>query len=424
MNILIKDILAVLPGGAEVCSVYISDGKIASISSEPAGYKVDKIINGAGKLLIPGFVNAHTHAAMTLFRNCADDLLFDDWLFGRIMPLEDKLRGEDCYWGVLLAIMEMIRSGTTSFIDMYFFADDSIPAILESGIRCAFSRGIAGDVSVAEGKLREAIGEIERWGGRENLSFMLGPHAPYTCDDGFQREVAAEAKSRRIPINIHLSESLAEIETIKKQYGCTPIELADKTGLLTDTTVAAHCVQLTDSDIGLLAERGVNVATNPVSNLKLANGVAPVMKMLKAGINVALGTDSAASNNSLNVFRELSMLTLLHKGINHDAQAVTAREGLKIATRNGACAMGYDNLGEIKPGNLADLVVLDLECPNMQPVNNPVSALAYSATGGEVESVIVGGRVLMENRKFLTIDEERVYFEVKKICERLGVWGK
>ena len=421
MDILIKDILAVLPGGAEVRSVYISGGKIASVSSEPAGFKAGKTINGTGKMLLPGMVNAHTHAAMVIFRNCADDLLFNDWLFGKIMPLEDKLIGEDCYWGTLLAVMEMLRSGTTSYIDMYYFAEDSARAIMESGIRCAFSRGIAGDVSAAEGKLRDAVDEIERLKGCDRLTFMLGPHAPYTCDEGFQREVAAEAGRRGIPINIHLSESLDEIDTIRGQYGCSPIELVDRCGLLTDTTVAAHCVQLSDSDIALLAGRGVHVATNPVSNLKLANGVAPVMKLREAGVKAALGTDSAASNNSLNMFRELSMLALLHKGINHDAQAITAREGFEMATKGGAGAMGYGDLGEIRPGNIADLVIVDLARPNMQPVNDPVSALAYSANGSEVETVLVGGEVLMENREFLTIDEERVYREVERVCERIGV---
>ena len=420
MNILINDILAVLPGGAETCSVYIADGEIASTSSAPEGFKADKTINGVGKMLIPGLANAHTHAAMVIFRNCADDLLFNDWLFGRIMPMEDKLASGDCYWGTMLALMEMLRSGTTSYIDMYYFTDDSARAILETGMRCVFSRGIAGGASEAEGKLRNAIDEIERWKGRGNLSFMFGPHAPYTCDEGFQREVAAESKHRGIPINTHLAESLAEIETIKERYGCTPIELADRTGLLSDTTVAAHCIQLTDSDIKLLAESGANVVTNPVSNLKLANGVAPVTKLLEAGVNVALGTDSAASNNSLNMLRELSVLALIHKGVNHDAQAISAREGIDIATKNGARAMGYGNLGEIAPGNIADLAILDLDLPNMQPVNDAVAALVYSANGAEVETVIVGGKILMEKREFLTIDRERVFYEVGKVCERIG----
>ena len=420
MNILIKDILAFLPGGAEVCPVYISDGVIASITSAPDGFFADKTIYGSGKMLIPGLANAHTHAAMTILRNCADDLLFNDWLFGRIMPLEENLTDGDCYWGVLLAVMEMLQSGTTSFIDMYYFTDDCARAVMESGIRCTYSRGITGEVSAAEEKLRSVIEEIERWNGRDKLRFMIAPHAPYTCDEGFQRETAAEAKQRGIPINTHLSESLAEIETIKERYGCSPIELADKTGLLADTTVAAHCVHVSDGDIGILAERGVHVATNPVSNLKLANGVAPVPKMLKAGVKIALGTDGAASNNSLNMLRELSTLALIHKGINHDALAITAREGLEIATKNGVRAMGYDNLGEIKPGYIADLTILDLDRPNMQPVNDPVAAPVYSANGSEVETVIVGGEILMENREFLTIDSDRVFFEVNKICERIG----
>ena len=420
MNILIKDILAVMPGGAGKCSVYISGGHIASVGDAPEGFKADKTISGAGKMLIPGFVNAHTHAAMTIFRNCADDLLFNDWLFGKIMPMEDKLTGEDSYWGTMLAILEMLRTGTTTFIDMYYFTDYCARAIEESGIRAVYSRGMSGNAGSDEKKIRDTLEEIERWKGRDTLSFMLAPHAPYTCDEGFQREVAAEAKRLRLPINTHLSESLAEIETIKEKYGCTPVELFDKTGLLTETTVAAHCVQVTGADIKILSERGVSVATNPVSNLKLANGVAPVPEMLKAGINVALGTDGAASNNSLNMFHELSMLTLIHKGISHDAQMISASEGFAMATKNGALAIGRGDLGEIRPGSAADLVILGLDHPNMQPVNDPIAALAYSANGSEVETVIVNGRVLMENKEFLTIDEKRVFHEVSKICERIG----
>jgi 5-methylthioadenosine/S-adenosylhomocysteine deaminase len=422
MNILIKDILAVLPDGAETCSVCISGGVIASVSDEPAGFRADKIIFGAGKLLIPGLVNAHTHAPMTIFRNCADDLLFNDWLFGRIFPLEEKIEPEDCYWGTMLAIMEMLRSGTTSFIDMYH-PDECSRAAEETGIRTVQSRGLLGgadDPKAGEQRLRTALEEIEKWKGHDNISFMLAPHAPYTCDEGYQREIAAEAKRLALPINTHISESLAENETIRERYGCTPAELLDRTGLLTDTTVAAHCVHLTDSDIEIFAERGVTVVTNPVSNLKLANGVAPVMKMLKAGVKIALGTDSAASNNSLNMFRDLSMLTLIHKGVNHNAQAISAREGFDIATKNGAAAMGINNLGEIKPGYIADLCILDLDRPNMQPVNNPLAAIAYSANGSEVETVIVGGKILMENREFANVDSARVAYEVNKICERIG----
>jgi len=338
------------------------------------------------------------------------------------MPLEDKMTAEDVYWGTLLAIMEMLRTGTTSFIDMYVFIDEVAHAVADSGMRAALSRGLLGgedDPSAGETRLREAYDAIEKWKGASNISFMLAPHAPYTCDEGFQREVAQEAKRLDLPINTHISEGLVEVDTIREKYGCTSVELLDRTGLLTDRTVAAHCVQVSDSDIDILAERGVCVVTNPVSNLKLANGVAPVPKMLKAGVKVALGTDGASSNNTLNMFRELTMLTLIHKGINHDALAVTAREGFSIATRGGAAAMGRNDIGEIKPGNIADLVILDLNTPNMQPVNDPVSALAYSTNGSEVDTVMVGGRVLMENKEFLTIDSDLVYDKVAKICERI-----
>jgi len=423
MNILIKDVLALLPDGVKTCSVYINNGVIASVSTAPKEFHPDKTIYGNGKMLIPGLVNTHTHASMTILRNCADDLLFNDWLFGRILPLEEKLTGEDCHWGMKLAIMEMLRCGTTAFIDMYDFMDNLAQAVLDTGIRAVLSRGLIGnsdDPSAGEARLKEALDAIHKWKGNGNLSFMIAPHAPYTCDEGFQREVAAEAKRQGLAINTHIAESLTEIKTIKEKYACTPVELCNKTGLLTDTTIAAHCVHLTDSDIEILADTGTFVATNPVSNLKLANGIAPVPKLIKAGVKVTLGTDGAASNNTLNMFRELSMLTLIHKGTNHDAKVISASEGIAIATKNGAMAMGRQDLGEIKVGNAADLVLLDLDRPNMQPTNDPVASLAYSASGSEVETVIVGGHVLMENREFLTIDAQRTIYEISKICERIG----
>jgi len=421
--LLIKDITAILPGGPETCSVYISGGVIKSVSAAPEGFKADKTIHGASKLLIPGLVNAHTHASMTLLRNCADDLRFDKWFFGRILPLEDKLTGEDCYWGTMLSIMEMLRTGTTSFIDMYYFMDDLVRAVDDTGIRAVLSRGLIGgadDPAAGESRMREALDAVERYKDKENVRFMLAPHAAFTCDEGYQREVAAEAKRQGLAMNTHLAESPAETDMIRERYGCTPVELYDRTGILTDTTVAAHCVQLSDDDIRIIASRGVNVVTNPVSNLKLANGIAPVPKLLEAGVNVALGTDGAASNNTLNMFRELAMLSLIHKGVNRDAELVSAKESFTIATKNGAAAMGRSDIGEIGPGNLADLVILDLDCPNMQPVNDPFAAMAYSANGSEAETVIVNGRILMENREFLTIDADKVYAEASKICERIG----
>jgi len=422
MNILIKDILTVLPEGVETRSVYIKGGIIKSVTTEPEGFIADKTIFGAGKMLIPGLINAHTHAAMTVLRNCADDLLFDDWLFGKILPLEDKMTGEDIYWGTMLAIMEMLRTGTTSFIDMYCFMDDMVRAVEDTGIRAVLTRGLtdAGGVDAGEVRLREALDAIDNHKGKDTIDFMLAPHAPYTCSEGYQRTIAQEAKRLGLPVKTHISEGLVEIDTIHGQYGCTSVELMDRIGLLSKGAIAAHCVHVTDNDIKILAERGVTVVTNPVSNLKLANGVAPIQKMQKAGVNIALGTDGASSNNTLNMFRELAVLSIVHKGVNHDALAVTAKEGFAIATKGGAAAMGRDDIGEISPGKIADLVILDLDCPNMQPINNPMSALAYSTNGSEVETVIVKGKLLMENREFLTIDPGKVYHEVSKICDRIG----
>jgi len=248
---------------------------------------------------------------------------------------------------------------------------------------------------------------------------MIGPHAPYTCSEDYLRLAGETARELDLPINIHLAESRSESETVLKDHGCSPVEFIDRCGLLDSRTVAAHCVRLSESDIALLASRGVTVATNPASNMKLANGFAPVPQLLSAGVKVALGTDGAASNNSLNMFRELSLLALVHKGVTGDPQAVTAAEAFRMATQNGARALGI-NAGEIRKGLAADLAIVDLDRPNMQPIADPVAALCYSASGYEVETVIVGGRLLMERGELLTIDRERVFAECARICERIG----
>lgn len=423
MNIHIKDIPAVLPDGVKTVNVYISGGLIAAIDNAPEGFVPDKTIDGGGRLLIPGLVNAHSHAYMTVFRNCADDLLFNDWLFGRIMPMEDMLTAEDCYWTSKLGCVEMLLTGTTAYYDMGMFMDEAARAAVDTGIRAVLSRGLSGAPDGVDGpnpRLSQARELVTRWRGYDNITFAIGPHAPYTCTEDYLRQAAETAKELNLPISIHLSESQSEMATIKEQYGCTPIELAGRCGLLTDKTVAAHCVYATDSDIALMAERGVSVATNPVSNLKLANGVAPVTKFLDAGINVCLGTDGSSSNNALNMFRDLSVLTLIHKGCEHNALAVTAREGFNIATKNGARALCLENTGEIKAGYKADLVLLDMNRPNMRPVNDPVAALCYSATGYETDTVIVGGSIVAEHGKMVNVDVEEIYAHVEKIAERLG----
>lgn len=424
MNIQISGASVILPEGTRVCDVYISDGIISGIGEMPEGFSAHQTIDAAGKLLSPGLVNAHTHGYMTVFRNCADDLSFSDWLFGKISPMEDMLSVEDFYWGSMLANLEMISTGTTTFLDMHMCPHLSARAAADSGIRAVLSRGLVGganDIEGGERRIREAFEEIDEWRSHPRLSFMLAPHAPYTCDESYQRRIADLAAEHGLGIHTHLSESLGEIESIRESYGCTPIELAHRTGLLGEKTVAAHCVHLTPSDIELLASSRTSVAHNPTSNLKLANGIAPVPKLMDAGVHVALGTDGCASNNALNMISELSLAALLHKGVSGNPTLVSAQDAFLMATRNGAVALGLGGVvGEIRTGLAADLVIFDLHRANMQPVNSHIASLAYSANGSEAETVIIGGEIVMQNREIKTIDADRVYYEVEKICERIG----
>ena len=404
--------------------VYIAEGKITGIDKPPDGFTANRTIDGTGKLLIPGFINSHTHVPMTILRNTADDLKFHDWLFGRILPLEDKLTPEDCYWGTQLGIMEMLRTGTTCFLDMYFNIDEVARAVYDTKMRAVLSCSVMNSVEGVDGEalLKEAVELITRWRGKGNLDLMLAPHAAYTCDPEYQRLVAKTAKELDVGIHTHISESVREVEDIDAQYGKSPVALMAETGLLTKRTIAAHCVHLSDADILTLAEYGVHVAHNPISNLKLANGVAPVPKLRAAGVNVCLGTDGTASNNTLNMFGELKQVCVLHKGISGDPEAITASEGLELATSNGARALGLDEvIGKLEVGYDADLVLLSLDHPNMQPQNDLVSALTYAASGHEVELTMVKGEVLYENGTFPTIDTERVYQEVEQICKKIGL---
>lgn len=426
MKIAIENVTAVLPQGVQqVCGVYIDGNSILAVGSCPEGFRAQRTINGSGKLLVPGLVNSHTHAYMSIFRNYADDLGFHKWLFERIMPVEDRLTDTDCYWTSLLAIMEMLSTGTTCFLDMYIFPDTVTRAVTDSGMRAVLTRGLTGgldDTDGGERRIRQALYDIERYKGDDNISFMLAPHAPYTCDEGYQRQIAQLAQEHNLGIHTHLSESIKENEDIYRRYGCTPTELMERTGLLTDKTVAAHCVHLSDSDVRILKKNNVSVATNPVSNLKLANGIAPLPRLLSEGINVCIGTDGTASNNSLNMIREMGYAALLHKGVSGDPEMMGAQEVLKMATRNGAEALGLgEKTGEIVQGKRADLTIVNMDRPNMFPHNNPVSALAYSANGSETETVIVNGEILYDRGDFLTIDADKVYSQVENVCKKIGM---
>ena len=428
MGILLKSILAILPEDekdvVKETNIYIEGSRIASIGTKPEGFVADKIINGKDRLAIPGLINCHTHSYMSFMRNVADDLSFMDWLFGTIDPIEQKMTDEDTYWGACLAIIEMMKSGTTCFNDMQMNIHQTTRAVKESGMRAVICRGLVGSGNDEAGqmRLRQAYEERDAAADCDRLTFLLGPHAPYTCDDGFMRIVSEEAKKNHMGIHVHLSESESEIQQIKEKYGCSPIEMADRNGLFDVPAIAAHCVQITESDMEILKNKNVSVVTNPASNMKLGNGFAPVPAMLEKGINVCLGTDGAASNNSLNMFHELSLLTLIHKGVQKTPQCVSAREGFRIATINGARALGLEKeTGSLEAGKKADIAILNLNTPSLTPRNNLIAGLSYSANGSEVETVIIDGRITMENRRVLTLDEELVYSKINEIITRMGL---
>ncbi len=428
MGILLKDILAVLPEGEKdiirKADLYVEGNRIVSIDEEPEGFQAEKIIEGKDRLAIPGLINCHTHSYMSFMRNVADDLSFMDWLFGTIDPIEQKMTDEDTYWGACLAIIEMMKSGTTCFNDMQMNIHQTTRAVKESGMRAVICRGLvgSGDDEGGQMRLRQAFEERDAARDCDRLSFMLGPHAPYTCDEGYMRIVSEEAKKNHMRIHVHLSESESEIQQIKEKYGCSPIEMAERNGLFDVPAIAAHCVQITESDMEILKAKGVSVVTNPASNMKLGNGFAPVPEMLEKGINVCIGTDGAASNNSLNLFHEMSLLALIHKGVKKTPQCISAARNFRIATINGAKALGLsEEIGSLEVGKKADIAILNLNTPSLTPRNNLLAGLSYSANGSEVETVIIDGKITMENRRVLTMDEEVVYEKVNAIITRMGL---
>ena len=421
MNIKIKNILMLTPEmNIKKSNIYISGDKIISIGNEPEQMSFERVIDGKNKLAIPGLINTHTHSYMSVFRNVADDLSFSDWLFGRISPLEDKLTTDDMYWGAALGCIEMIRTGTTCFVDMNMDMCAVSRAVGDTGMRAVLSRGLVGEGN-NEGGQRRLLENLNahKENKNDNISFLLGPHAPYTCDDEYLKIVTAAAKEHNLGITIHLSESENEVETVLKRTKKTPIELMADLGVFDVPTIAAHCVHLAENDISVLKEKGVSVATNPKSNLKLANGAAPLVELYKAGVNITIGTDSAASNNTLNMFSEMNYAALLHKGLNKNPTVISALDALTFATKNAAKALGNPLIGELKEGNKADITILDIDTPQFYPHNNLASALVYSASGYECDTVIINGKIVMENKEIKTIDTERVYYECTKVMERI-----
>ncbi len=393
---------------------------IGKPSTIDKNFNPSRIIDAKGMIAMPGFINAHTHAAMSLFRGYADDLPLMEWLENRIWPLEAKLTKEDVYWGTKLSVLEMLKAGVTTFADMYFFMDEVAKVVVESGIRASLARGLTGgDGSGAA--LKEAADLFHKWHGYDDdrITVMFGPHAPYTCLPEFLGEIMDEAKKLKAGIHIHLAETRDEIINIKKQYGKPPVELMEYLGLFELPVLAAHCVHLEPKEIDILGKYNVKVAHNPESNMKLASGVAPVPDFLEKNVIVALGTDGPASNNNLELFGEMRMAALLHKVERFDPTAISAYQALTMATKNGGQALGLTKVGILKKGYKADLILVDYNQPHFYPQHNAIAHLVYSAQPGDIKTVIVNGEILIEQGRALKMDEEEIYRKAEETFLRI-----
>jgi len=426
MNILIRDTNILTMENEEIIkgNIGIVDSEIAFYGVTPDEFIPDEVIDGEGTITMPGLINAHTHAAMSLMRNYADDLPFWPWLTEKIWPIEEKLTGDHVYHGTMLSIVEMIRSGITTFADMYMFMDEVAKAVEITGIRANLSRGVTGSGSDAESlaKLKESEEFFNKYNASSNgrIKVDLGPHAPYTCDKEYLMHVIELAKKIDARLHIHLSESKKEVEDSYKAHSMSPIQYMNEIGLFECNTMAAHCVHIDEKDIAILKEKKVSVLNNPGSNMKLANGFSPVEKLLDAGVNVALGTDGSSSNNNLNMFEEMNYASLVNKATTFEPTAVPAFKALQMATINGAKALGIDDkVGTITAGKKADIIMIDIEKAHFYPKYNLISSLVYSAQASDVMNVIIDGKIIMRDYKITTVNEREILINSDKYAKNL-----
>ena len=428
MGILIKNVTLLSMGKekepVENTNIYIVDNQIEHVGYLRGDIKVDRVIDGNGKVALPGLINAHTHIAMSLLRNYADDVPLHEWLTQKIWPVEANLKAEDIYWGSMLSIVEMIQSGVTCFSDMYFFMDEVGKAVEESGIRGVLSRGLIEEDSekINNEKLEDTKKLYNNWHGKADgrIKVMVAPHAPYTCGPDYLKRIIDLANGLGAGIHVHLSETRKEVEESFYKFNKSPIKYVYDLGLFKYPTLAAHCVHVSDEDIEILGENNVAVVNNPGSNLKLASGFAPVQKMLDKEICVALGTDGSSSNNNLNMFEEINLAALINKGVLKEATSVPAIKAIEMGTINGAKALNWDKeIGSIEVGKKADLILIDMEKPHLYPKHNVVSAIAYSCQASDVDTVIVNGKIIMEGYKIRTIDVEKVMYNAERCAKDL-----
>ena len=423
MKTIIKNatLLAETGYGAGNWHVTVENKRITNITKELPDLTGAEVIDAKGNLLMPGFYNAHCHAAMTLFRGYGEDLPLQRWLEERIFPAEDRLNCENVAVATKLAIAEMLKGGIVSFSDMYMFQDVVADVSLETGMKANLSRSLVSfspDANIADDyRFAEAKALVEQYQncGDEQIKVDFSLHAEYTNVPNYIAQVSEYTKANGLRMHLHVSETEKEHNECIARHQKTPTKLFYDLGALDTPTLAAHCVWVNDEDIAMLAEKGVSVVHNPISNLKLGSGVMPLNKLLDAGINVCFGTDGVASNNRLDILREMQTAAILHKGIMLDPTATTASQMPRLATRNGALAQGRVDCGEIRIGARADLILIDRTSIHNMPCFDDYAMLCYSAERSDVLMTMVDGRILYQNGTYTLIDEERLHYDAQKV---------
>jgi len=403
-------------------SVIIEIGKKEDILKK---YAARELINAEGSLTMPGFINTHTHAAMTCFRGIADDLELMDWLNNYIFPAEAKNVNEHlAYWGSLLACAEMIKSGTTTFCDMYIFEDETARAAKEAGMRCLVGEVLfdfpSPSCKTPEEGLAYTRRLAEKWQDDPLVNIIVEPHALYTCSSSLLQDAKKIADDHHLMRGIHLLENQSERDQLQDKFGKSAVSFLQDIGYLNDRLLAFHCVCMSREEMELFAKHNCKVSHNPASNMKLANGIASVPEMIEAGITVGLGTDGCASNNTLDMVRDMSTAARLHKIAHLDPTVMDAKTVVRMATINGARALGMERLvGSLETGKKADIIIIGLNKPHLTPIFNEYSHLVYAASGADVDTVVINGKVVMKDRRLLTIHENDVMDEVREIAVKV-----
>lgn len=403
----------------------VDGDRISYIGKDMPDGKFDTVKDMTGKLLMSGLYNCHNHCPMVLLRGVGSDLPLNEWLFNKVFPIEDKLTAEEIYAGTNLALLEMLACGTVSFSDMYFEPQVTAKAVAESGMKANLTRPVQSFDPNEEPKdsfrIAQSLELYDEWNKAENDRILIdfSIHAEYTCTEKIARAYSEECNKRGGLMHIHLSETVKEHNECKEKYGKTPTQWFNDIGTFDSRAFAAHCVTLEDSDMEIILNKGVNVVHNPSSNMKLGSGFARVQKMLDMGINVALGTDGAASNNNLDMIEEMHLASIIHNGNMQDATVMNADTVIKMATLNGALLQGRNDCGDLKVGNKADIIAISLDKPHLRPVIDEKALVTYSAQSSDVCMTMVDGKILYENGEYTTLDKEKIYYDIEKAVKKL-----